>query len=128
MLRITDAVGVRVCWCCYCWHREWCGAFSYPGTTFWNKGKEQGGAAIIQIGLWHPLWEVSEASCSFSGIRGEYTRAINLTGHWVWPRSTLEEAEAVLRGFALAEFRQTRAGTHTCEYTHHASSLSEGKV
>lgn len=62
------------------------------------------------------------------GIRGEYTRAINLTGHWVWPRSTQEEAEAVLRGFPLAEFTQTRAGTHTCEYTHNASSLSEGKV
>lgn len=30
-----------------------------PGTTFGNKEKERGAAAITQMGLWHPLWEVT---------------------------------------------------------------------
>lgn len=57
--------------------------FPTQAPHFGTKGKEQGGSTIIQIGLWHPLREVTEASCSFSGVPGEYTRAINLTGHWV---------------------------------------------
>ena len=77
---------------------------------------------------YYPNWPLAPTlgsgwgSCSFSGNLGEHTRAINLTGHWVWPRSTQKEAEPFLpwqrkQRLSPAEFRHACTHTHLHVYT-----------
>jgi hypothetical protein len=62
--------------------RNGVGLFPTQAPGFQQR-KEQGSSSVIPTALWPPLEEVTEAGCSFSGVPGEGTHAISLTGHWV---------------------------------------------